>query len=150
MKLLSMKLVCVLLATLVLVACKNEAVLLTLAYESNQCGNLMQGITLIQDQGQLDAAIQPSSGFREAMPEIDFNQQMAVLIALGFKSSSAWGLELIGEEGHFAEGILTLPVKEQVPKPGMMYAQVMTSPCLLLTLDRLEGIQSVRRVDPEQ
>lgn len=126
---------------LMLSACRTEGVGLTLAYQSSQCGNLAPGVTLLRNQAELDAVFKASGA---AMPAIDFASQMAVLVAMGTKPNSAYGLELKATAGQVVDDVLIVPVEQRGPQEGMMYAQVMTSPCLILTLDRIETITSAR------
>ena len=79
-----------------------------------------------------------------ALPQINFDTHLAVLLAMGMKPNSAYGFELTADAGHVVDDVLILPVKERGPEPGMMYAQVMTSPCLLLTFERVDAIRSVQ------
>lgn len=126
---------------LMLSACRSEGLALTLAYQSSQCGNLATGVTVLRNQAELDAAFKPSGS---AMPAIDFATQMAVLVAMGMKPNSAYGLELKATSGQVVDDVLIVPVEQRGPQAGMMYAQVMTSPCLILTMDRIETITSAR------
>lgn len=133
----------VLWSVLMLSACRSEEVALTLVYQSSQCGNPMTGVTLLRDQGQFDAVFGSASTGRP-IPQIDFNSHMAVLVAMGMKPNSAYGLELMETVGQVVDDVLIVPVVQRGPEPGMMYAQVMTSPCMILTLDRDEVILSAR------
>lgn len=135
------------LLALLLSACRSEAVTLNVAYQSAQCAGLAAGVTLIWDQGALDAALKPATRSMRKPPVIDFATQQAVLVAMGMKPNSGFGLELSGETGQLVGDVLVLPVVQREPVEGMMYAQVMTSPCMLLTFERVDEIRSVRLAD---
>lgn len=139
-----MRVLSLVLLALLLSACRSEAVTLNVAYQSAQCGGLAAGVTLIRDQGALDTAFKPATRFIRKPPVIDFATHQAVLVAMGMKPNSGYGLELSGETGQLVDDVLVLPVLQREPVEGMMYAQVMTSPCMLLTFERVDAIRSVR------
>lgn len=126
---------------LMLSACRSEGLTLALAYQSSQCGNLAPGVALLHSQAELDSVFKPSGA---SMPAINFASQMAVLVAMGMKPNSAYGLELKDASGQVVDDVLIVPVEQRGPMPDMMYAQVMTSPCLILTLARVDTITSAR------
>ncbi|HRD48737.1 MAG TPA: protease complex subunit PrcB family protein [Candidatus Contendobacter sp.] len=91
-------------------------------------------------------------------PPVDFPREGVLLVAMGQRPSSGYGLSLAGESTAVRDGVLTVRVDWREPPPGYRQAQVMTSPCLLALLSaasftrmqildqegrvRLEGVRS--------
>ncbi len=59
-------------------------------------------------------------------------KQRALTIALGERPTAGYGIDVVAQEGQGDS--LALTYRERRPQPGMMHAQVMTSPCLQIML----------------
>ncbi|ASP40422.1 hypothetical protein CHH28_17825 [Bacterioplanes sanyensis] len=59
-------------------------------------------------------------------------KQRALTISLGQKPTAGYGIDVVAQEGN--DESLTLTFRERSPAPGMVVAQVMTSPCLEVML----------------
>lgn len=129
---------------LLLSACRSEALTFSVAYQSAKCTGVAEGTTLIRNQSELESMFSPLLSSREPLPQIDFDTQMAVLLSMGMKPNAAYRFELMSYTGHVIDDVLVLPVRELGPEPGKMYAQMITSPCLLLTLERVAAVRSVQ------
>ena len=71
-------------------------------------------------------------------PRLDFSRSGALLIAMGPQPSSGYLLNFIPEQDKvwLAGSTLVISVDWNTPEPDSMQAQVITSPCLLLHLDK--------------
>lgn len=72
-----------------------------------------------------------------AAPEVDFARTTLVLLALGERPSTGYGLELRALERRGAS--LFVHARETRPAPDSMQAQVLTSPYLVLAVPRHDG-----------
>lgn len=60
-------------------------------------------------------------------------QANTLIIRLGPRPTPGYGVEVVRQQ-QMEEGRIELVFQESKPKPGMMMAQVMTSPCLTVSL----------------
>lgn len=67
-------------------------------------------------------------------PVIDFTRDGVLLVAIGSRPSSGYGLSLAGASATVREGVLTVRVDWREPLPGYRQAQVMSNPCVLAKL----------------
>ena len=58
-----------------------------------------------------------------------------VLVNMGEQRTAGYGVRLADEAAQVIDGRLRLPVSWVSPKPGMMQAQVITHPCLVVSVD---------------
>ena len=70
-------------------------------------------------------------------PEIDWDQDMLALVAIGERSSAGYGVEVRAVER--VGQMLIVRASEQRPPPDSMQAQVMTHPYVVLRLPKFEG-----------
>lgn len=87
------------------------------------------------------------SGDATVPPELDFSRQRALLISLGAKPTPGYGID-VAEEASITDGVLTLAVALTTPPPGSILPQVLTMPCVVLTVPR-EGYQRLALVDTD-
>lgn len=136
------KALCAVGIALLLSACKDEVLALQVIYQSSQCAVSQQQIKSITSQTQLAKIIggKPRNFNQkpEPVPSVDFNSQSLVLIAMGQKPSSGYSIQLAGPAAMLKDGQLILPVKFQQPEAGSVQAQVITSPCKILSLAKVE------------
>lgn len=67
-------------------------------------------------------------------PAVGFPDEGVLLVSLGQKASAGYGLDLAERTARVRDGVLTVWVEPRQPASGYRQAQVVTSPCLLLTL----------------
>ena len=72
----------------------------------------------------------------------DFGKEVVVLIASGQKPTAGYGLALASDRAPVKDKAAGVRVTFTAPDPGMMAAQVMTSPCLVVALPG-EGLEMV-------
>lgn len=81
-------------------------------------------------------------------PAVDFPREGVLLIAMGQRSTSGYGLALADDVAAVRGGVLTVRVDWREPLAGSRRAQVMTSPCLLAVVPDA-GFTRVQVVDRE-
>lgn len=105
----------------------------TAAHTLSQCNVHEQGLRWIRDE-------QEWADWRERlrMPESlfspDLNRHGLLLIHWGAQPNPGYQLGLLDESVELSGERLVIDVIKHTPQPGMIYPQVMTSPCLLLEL----------------
>jgi hypothetical protein len=80
------------------------------------------------------------------VPDIDWHTHGLVLVLMGQKPSGGYGLELLGSQALLKEGIALVGVRWKEPPAGAIVAMMITSPCLLVKIQR-GRYQSVIIVD---
>ncbi|VAW51352.1 hypothetical protein MNBD_GAMMA06-942 [hydrothermal vent metagenome] len=111
-------------------------------YGSNHCAISEVTLKSIGSQAELQnflKSMPKNFGMDEMLePDIDFEKQMLILYALGNKPSSGHSLELYKSDAVLIKQKLHLPVRIKQPASGSMQAQVITSPCSIYLLPRVE------------
>ena len=79
--------------------------------------------------------------------QIDWLKQKALRINMGQQPNMGYSLAYQGG-AEIIDGRLRIPVKWNTPQPGMMYAQMLVEPCLLLSIPR-QGYNSIEVVDQD-
>ena len=104
----------------------------TVIAEAQHCGNHSQpAVSRIGSSDQLPR-LDDRSGIVESMPETDFNSQQLILLRMGQQPTPGYGLA--NPEARLDAGTLHITVDWQSPPPGLLQAQVITYPCLLIAL----------------
>ena len=70
-------------------------------------------------------------------PKVDFSKRMAAAVFLGTRPSAGYAVEVTGtrQDGK----VLVVEWRETRPAPGMLTAQVLTSPAHLVSLPKFDG-----------
>ncbi len=118
-------------------AARATALSVAILQHTNQCGSrFSQPTALWIDTPERLAQIY--QGFPvlppPAPPAVDFTRQGVLLITMGQRPTAGYGLSLLADSARLREGVLTVGVDWQEPRPGYMLAQMLTTPCLLLQL----------------
>jgi hypothetical protein len=74
---------------------------------------------------------------RGERPAVDFSSRMVVAVFLGTRSTAGYRVEIT--EAAEREGRLVVKYVERQPAPGMIVAQVVTSPFHVVSIQRHEG-----------
>jgi hypothetical protein len=74
---------------------------------------------------------------RGERPDVDFSTRMLAAVFLGTRSTAGYAVEIT--RTYEREGTLVVEYVERQPPPGMMVAQVITSPFHVVSLPRHEG-----------
>jgi hypothetical protein len=77
-------------------------------------------------------------------PRVDFSKEMVIGVFLGSRPSAGFDIAIVGAEAE--QGNLTVRFRETRPAPGMMTAQVITSPYHLAAVPRQSGTVKFERV----
>ncbi len=72
-----------------------------------------------------------------ARPAIDFGRDMVVAVFLGTRPTAGYGVEVVdaAQDG----GGIVVRYRETRPQPGMMTAQVLTSPYVIVAITKAPG-----------
>ncbi|VAW58137.1 hypothetical protein MNBD_GAMMA11-726 [hydrothermal vent metagenome] len=110
-------------------------------YSSNQCGISNASVILINNKAELETIITRSrravlSDKPVTLPEINFSENLALLIALGTKSSAGYGIQLNADSAEMRSEKLILPVDIISPDKNGFQAQIMTSPCMIISFTK--------------
>ena len=85
-----------------------------------------------------------SHAFEKPQPKVDFATRRVVAIFLGSRPSAGYDIEIVGT---MTEGKTTVVEWTEVrPKPGMLLAQVLTSPALIASIPKSAGDVTFRKV----
>jgi hypothetical protein len=105
-------------------------------YAGNQCAVSEAGLRVIADR---TAALKLMGSHRiGAQPtplDINSSRELMLLVAAGLKPSTGYGLQLTKPDAVLRDGVLNLPVTLSTPDRDYQ-AAMMTSPCLLLAVQR--------------
>lgn len=126
----------------------------TVLQNTLQCGTDVQQPTVqwITDAQQLRQRYQQLAGqspTKPTAPVIDFARESVLLIGMGQHPTGGYLLNYQQQPIRYDGEILAVEVSWQEPLPGYKQAQVLTSPCLLLRLPKVE-VERVRVLDQEQ
>jgi hypothetical protein len=91
-----------------------------------------------RDQLQLGTPMQDAI----ALPNL--SQQQVLLVSVGQRPNTGYRVTLTGTTALLANDELQVPVRFTVPSTDSFYPQVMTSPCLLISVDLPHPVANVR------
>mgnify|MGYP000255756382 CR=1 FL=1 len=108
-------------------------------FSSLNCNINKASITAITDKLSLQETLNKtkpyiSNSTISELASIDFNTSAVYLVAMGVKPNSGYSIKLTNVDARYEHGTLNLPLKVEQPLKGGMYAQMMTSPCILISL----------------
>jgi hypothetical protein len=108
-------------------------------YSASVCNINEQGITTIKDKKHLQKVLIKANAHQldskpVAISSINFGSSDVLLIAMGTKSNTGYSLTRTGNEARMKDGALHLPIQAKSPSKDGMYGQMITSPCLVLSL----------------
>lgn len=145
-------------AAIALSACGTEEVPASVplsvkqVYQSSHCRVETKRLAVLNSLAELEKAVAravPGVGNTAAsMSDVDFDSERIVLVAWGRQNNAGYRLELVKEHADTDNGVVELPVKFVSPSPDGFYAQVMTSPCLIVALPKA-GYNKIRAGDME-
>lgn len=119
----------------------TESVPVRLIYQNQQCQSDISRIESIQDVAALTRWWQPFA--RQQLPAkplppelaaIDFDQLTAFIVSMGSQPTAGYGIELHADQAPVQGATLTIPATWKEPAPDMMVAQIMSSPCVVITV----------------
>ena len=122
-------------------AAVSESVPIRIIYRDSQCLNDAAKITPIRDAATLANWWQPlakqqfpAKPLPQKLTAIDFSQSAVFIVFMGSRPTAGYGIELHDDSAHALNDSLTIPAFWKEPAAGMMVAQVMTSPCVVITV----------------
>jgi hypothetical protein len=106
--------------------------------QSDHCGLTAPGIVMIAERSEVDRlkSLPASHLALEPLSKIDFDNEHLVLVGVGQKPTSGYGVTLA--DSRIRDGQLEVEVRLREPAEGAMLAQVLTTPCAVIAV-RNEG-----------
>ena len=123
--------------------CKSTAVKSTQFFSSNQCGYNQPAFKLI-DEAEL-SAIEKQTPFKQQSANTEDSQKEStedkqeynlVLVSTGQKPTSGYSLSLTDAKVKVSRGKATLEVTAHEPNKNYVQAQVITSPCIVVGIEK--------------
>jgi uncharacterized membrane protein len=102
---------------------------------------------IVRDQQAFTAIWAAHAGPEALVPTIDFETRMVAAVFAGERPQPGYGITVAGtrREGE----LLVVVVEEQPPDPGVISAQILSSPFHVVTLDRDDGEVRFSTSEPE-
>lgn len=109
-------------------------------WQSGQCGARSAGSRWIGDPAALERAVRASGpaspdADEPDMPSPDFERRRVLLVALGERPTAGYGIGLERETLEIQGDTAVLRVAVTRPPADSMQAQVITAPCMLVTVE---------------
>lgn len=128
-------------ATLVaaLTSCSQGPMTVTGAYSSQQCQLSTPGIFEVASEPKLKDMVASVISMNDAASQpkaLDYDNHHILAVSLGPKPNSGYQLKLRDEPPVLTDQRLELPVEVITPATGQMYAQMMVSPCLIVSVPK--------------
>lgn len=122
-------------------------------WQSGQCAQRTAGSRWVEDRAGLERVVRAAGPWSPdsvevEMPEVDFSRHRPVLIALGEQSSAGYGLALQRDTLDVQGDRAVLRIAVTRPAADSMQAQVVTSPCMLVAVER-DGYAALEIIDSQ-
>jgi hypothetical protein len=111
------------------------------AWQDHQCRSDAASIESIQDADALAIWWQPLASRQlpakplpQSLGAVDFNESSVFVVLMGQQPTAGYDIELYDDRAPVQRASLTIPANWKKPSPDMMVAQVMTSPCIVITV----------------
>ncbi len=114
---------------------RSQAITVEMVHAAAQCGRSETGASA----HWIGNATQLESFYRQlnlAPVELDFSQSAVVLVKMGQRPTLGYRLALANAEAQTVDDHLVVVLEWREPPKDMMVGQMLTSPCLLLKLER--------------
>jgi hypothetical protein len=111
-------------------------------YQDDLCGGNRPtpAVTLVAGSDQLKRIFTETKGRMLGQlpptPVVDFDAGHVVFIQMGQKPTGGYGIELADPFAHVGTGEALIRLRWIEPAPGTIVIQVLTSPCLIVSLPR--------------
>lgn len=122
----------------------GDSVTLETRYAGARCFSEMSGpsvrlVKSLKDYKRLTASVEPPSVDYQGTVEAPkhFDQKRLIVIRMGTKPTAGYALALAEKTASLNEGLLTVKLQWVEPQAGAFLAQVITSPCLILEVDKI-------------
>lgn len=81
----------------------------------------------------------------QPLPKVDLGTRTVVAVFLGTRSSAGYAVEITGVRQ--AGGVVIVEWQERRPEPGLVTAQVLTSPAVIATVPKFAGEIKFEKVE---
>ena len=119
----------------------SDTVPIHTAWRDHQCRSDAASIESIQDADALAIWWQPLASRQlpakplpQSLGAVDFNESSVFVVLMGRQPTAGYDIELYDDRAPVQRASLTIPANWKKPSPDMMVAQVMTSPCIVITV----------------
>lgn len=123
-------------------ACSHQNIPIETIHSSNLCAVSERQIKTIKTQQALKDIITGTSKIfiqkSIDVPQVDFNSHSLVLIALGQQSTTGYSINLTARQATLENGKLMIPVSITKPDKGQFQAQMISSPCRIYSLPKID------------
>jgi len=154
---------CLLLAAMLLAGCSRamtgeappQVLIANTIYRSTLCGGqqaapALRWIKAEDAYREMYPVIVPGQpdGRPASAPVVDFSEDSVLLISMGQRRTAGYRLALSSDPLRLRDGELTVPVEWTEPADGLFVAQVITHPCMIITVPK-HDIRFVTVVDQD-
>lgn len=112
-----------------------------IVHRDQHCPGDSASIEVIKDSAALGQWWQPFARQRfparplpQSLATIDFARSSAIVVYLGSRPTAGYDIELYSDRASVQKTSLTIPAQWREPPAGSLAAEVMTSPCVVMTL----------------
>ena len=124
------------------VANSVEPMQMQVVYRSNRCPAVEPGVQVIRDTAswaewrrQLNRQLfSVANGADDDAAAVDFGQVTVIVISMGQKPTPGYSVEVLEDSAVLQGGSLNISSVWQQPAEGAILAQVLTSPCVAITV----------------
>ena len=111
---------------------------------ADSMSNVDEARTVVASTEAEWTALWKSHAFDKALPRVDFSKRRVVAVFLGSRPSAGYNVEIIGTKSE-GNGVV-VEWSEVRPKPGLLLAQVLTSPAAIASIPKSGGDVTFRKV----
>jgi len=121
------------------VSCSPKTIQLETVLNSNQCGFAHEQLIHISSDKQLNQLFNQRSfsTLIKHLKAIDFNASSLILVSMGSQPTAGYAIQLNNTLAIIDRDTLKLDATFKYPKKGLLKAQILTSPCALYQIDKL-------------
>lgn len=116
-----------------LMACNKSVVDVEIHQQFPRCGFVQPMINVV-DPVRLKTNSSPAF----YLEGLDFERHTYILVAAGTKPTVGYNYEQIGQQAFMDGNKVVLPIRLLSPRPNASQLQMLTSPCVLLAVDKKE------------
>jgi len=131
-----------LLSAIFFVGCNQKSdIEISTIYSSNQCNIELPELIAINNKKSLKDIIHKANKrfINETppkLPVVNFDNEQIILISLGNKSQAGYEIIITNNETTKTESTLFLPITISKPDKLQIYAQLITSPCKIISIPK--------------
>jgi len=132
----------ILLCPIFFIGCNQKTdIKISTLYSSNQCNIELPELIAINDKKTLKDIIHKAnkrfiSETPPKLPAVNFDNEQIILISLGNKNQAGYEIIINNKEITKTENTLFLPITISQPDKLQIYAQLITSPCKIISIPK--------------